>query len=112
MQDQTLHIDAGQQLEHGMAAGPPRAPSRGPHFLTPDEVAAKLRVTPEQVRSLIRKGILQAINVSAGGKRPLYRIPPEALRDFVNRGCNPAEPVSKRRTRQPTPVRDFFPDLR
>lgn len=91
---------------------PPRTPSRNTYYLTPDEVASRLRVTSEQVRSLIRKGILRAINVGAGGKRPLYRISSEALQDFINRDCTPSSPVVKRRTRKPAFTPDFFPDLK
>ena len=43
-------------------------------YLTPNEVAKQLKITSEQVRILIRKGHLAAINVGISFKRPLYRI--------------------------------------
>ncbi len=91
---------------------PPRTASANTHLLTPDEVASRLRVTSEQVRSLIRKGILRAINVGAGGKRPLYRIPPGALEDFINRDCASPPSVGRRPTQRRVSTPDFFPDLK
>lgn len=100
------------QHRHEIAMQPLRTPSRNTHFLTPDEVASRLRVTSEQVRSLIRNGILRAINVGAGGKRPLYRISPGALEDFINRDCNSPSSVRRRPTQRRVSTPDFFPDLK
>lgn len=86
-----------------------RAPSRTPLY-TPGEVAQQLRVTAEQIRCLIRTGKLAAINVGTGPKRPLYRITPEAVEEFLARRAQQAEPVSSMNRRLPT-VPDFFPDL-
>ena len=80
-------------------------------LLTPAEAGKRLKVTAEQVRSLIRKGQLAAINVGTGPKRPLYRITVQALQDFLSRRWQPG-PALRRNVRQPPPVPDHFPDLR
>ncbi len=87
----------------------PRADGK---LLTPDEAAEQLRVTPEQVRSLIRRGQLAAINVGTGAKRPMYRITHEALREFVSRRWQSGIEARQGRRRRPPRVRDHFPDLR
>jgi len=58
-------------------------PDRALPFITPAEVATRLRVTPEQVRCLIRQWRLEAINVGTGPKRPLYRITQQDFEDFL-----------------------------
>ena len=80
-------------------------------LLTPDEAAGRLKVTAEQVRSLIRKGQLAAINVGTGSKRPLYRITPQALEDFLTRRWQPGRALRRPTKRRP-PVHDHFPNLR
>jgi excisionase family DNA binding protein len=81
-------------------------------LLTPKEAANKLKVTSEQIRSLIRKGQLPAVNISTGTKRPLYRITHQALSDFLNRRWQPTLQVQKRRFKRLSPVPDFFPNLK
>lgn len=50
--------------------------------LTTDQVAEKLQLNEQSVRSLIRKGQLRASNV--GGKsRPAYRIDESAVEEFL-----------------------------
>jgi len=88
-----------------------RAIRIGEDLLTPDEAAKRLKVTAEQVRSLIRKGQLAAINVGTGPKRPLYRITSQALHDFLAQRWRPG-PVVRRLAKRPPPVPDHFPDLR
>jgi excisionase family DNA binding protein len=84
----------------------------GGKLLTPGEAAQQLRVTPEHVRSLIRQGLLAAVNVGTGAKRPLYRIAAEALREFMScRGQSGPRARPRRPKRRPS-VRDHFPDLR
>jgi len=87
-------------------------PKAGEQLLTPDDVAAQLQVTSEQVRSLIRKRQLTAINISVGKKRPLYRITSKALAIFLDQRCQPSGPAQSRHFRRPDPTPDFFPDLR
>lgn len=81
-------------------------------LLTPEETAERLRVTAEQVRSLIRKGQLAAINVGSGPKRPLYRIRANALDDFLERRWQPSAIAAKKKFKRPPAVHDFFPDLK
>lgn len=90
---------------------PPADPSAD--LLTPEEVGARLRVTAEQVRSLIRRGELAALNVGTGAKRPLYRITPQALQGFLARRWQPGPAVRTRRRSKPLlPVPDFFAGLK
>jgi excisionase family DNA binding protein len=81
-------------------------------MLTPNEVAEHLQVTTEQVRSLIRKGQLQAANVSTGKKRPLYRITQKALNDFLNQRQQPNLAAQNKKFKQLSPTPDFFPHLK
>jgi excisionase family DNA binding protein len=82
------------------------------NLLTPAEVAEKLRVTPEQVRSLIRKGRIPATNVGTGPKRPLYRISQKAFDEFLIHGGQPIQPMQKKRFMRLPHAPDFFPHLR
>ncbi len=80
-------------------------------LLTPADVAARLHVTAEQVRSLIRTGQLIAVNVGAGRKRPCYRVTPSALDGFLA-GRQTQKPAPAARRPRPLPlVPDCFPDL-
>jgi len=81
-------------------------------LLTPNEVAEHLQVTAEQVRSLIRKGQLQAANVGTGKKRPLYRITQKALNDFLNQRQQPSLSAQSKKYKQLNPTPDFFPHLK
>ena len=45
-----------------------------PARYTVGQVAASLQVSPDHVRTLIRKGELAAVNTSAGDGRPTLRI--------------------------------------
>lgn len=82
------------------------------NLLTPDEVATDLKVTAEQVRSLIRHGRLMAINISNGKKRPLYRVSSRDLQEFKQN--NRTLPIGRSKTsfKRPYPAPDFFPDLK
>ena len=82
------------------------------HLLTPGEVAEYLHVSPEQVRTLIRKGQIAANNVSAGTKRPLYRITQRALDDFLSRRWQPGPAIRKKKFKRLAPAPDFFPHLK
>lgn len=79
-------------------------------ILKVEEVAKWLRVTNEQVSCLIRTGQLAAVNVGSGTKRPLYRIKPDAVDEFLARRSE--QPVTVRRARpRSAAVADFFPEL-
>jgi len=86
-------------------------PGADGRLLTPDEVAARLRVTAEQVRSLIRTGQLTAVNVGTGPKRPLYRITPDAVTEFLARRVQPVPAARPHSPRRLPPVPDHFPKL-
>ena len=81
-------------------------------LLTPGEVARYLHVSPEQVRTLIRKGQIAASNVGAGSKRPLYRMTQQALDDFLDRRWRPSPAIRKKKFKQFAPAPDFFPHLK
>ncbi len=81
-------------------------------LLTPNEAATKLKVTPEQIRCLIRKGQLSAVNVSTGPKRPLYRITQKALTDFLSRRWQPGLVTQRKKFKRLAPAPDFFPGLK
>ena len=81
-------------------------------LLTPGEVAEYLQVSPEQVRTLIRKGQIAACNVGAGSKRPLYRIPLQALDDFLDHRWRPSPAIRKKEFKRLVPAPDFFPHLK
>jgi len=80
-------------------------------FLTPEQVAAALQVSAEQVRAMIRQGRLAAVNVGTGKKRPLYRIPAGAIETLLAQDVQPPSSNSPRRFKRLPPVEDFFPDL-
>jgi excisionase family DNA binding protein len=82
------------------------------HLLTAEEVAKHLRVTAEQVRCLIRRGQLKAMNVGTGSKRPLYRITAEALHEFLSARFQDGPAVRLNRVKRHPPTPDRFPDLR
>ena len=80
--------------------------------MTPSEVAERLRVTAEQVRCLIRTGQLAAVNVGTGPKRPLYRITPDAVAEFLARRAQPVPVTRRHPPRRLAPVPDYFPNLK
>ena len=71
-----------------------------PRYLTPPEVASRLRVSPEKVLGWIRKGELRAVNVG-NGFRPRYRIHPDDFEDFLRRREVQPPPRTERRRRNP-----------
>ena len=81
-------------------------------LLTPAEVAKRLQVTAEQVRSLIRKGDLAAINVGTGEKRPLYRITSQALETFISGRWQAGPAVKPRQFKRLQRVTDHFSKVR
>jgi len=89
-----------------------RAPLPKKDLLTPAEAADELRVSAEQVRCLIRRGELTAVNVGTGSKRPLYRITRRALDEFMAGRYQPGPAARPTRIMRRQPVHDHFPDLR
>jgi excisionase family DNA binding protein len=77
-------------------------------FLPVREVAELLGVDADAVRSLIHSGALAAHDVSTGRKRRTWRIPRQALDDFlIVRANRPAVPKPTRR-RRAMAVTEFF----
>jgi excisionase family DNA binding protein len=95
-----------------MKANKPEPVFNEEQILTPDEAAIKLKVTAEQVRSLIRQGQISAFNVGTGKKRPLYRITQRALNDFLNRRWQPSPARQNKKFKRLAPAPDFFPHLK
>jgi hypothetical protein len=89
---------------------PPDTAARG---LTVLDVAARYRVSPDKVRSWIRRGELKALNVAASlcGK-PQLRVTQENLLEFerLRSAAVPTPEAPRRRRRRVTRV-DYFPDL-
>ena len=105
-------IDAARDLQPSEESGPLPAKSRRDEaLLTPSEAAQYLKVSAEQIRSLIRRGLLPAVNISAGTMRALYRIKREALDDFLSDRSSGVKPSRTRRFKPRPPVRDFFAQL-
>jgi excisionase family DNA binding protein len=80
-------------------------------FLTPKQAAIKLQVTAEQIRSLIRQGRLEAVNIGTGSKRPLYRISKTKLEEFINRPFKLKIKAKRTYHKKLQPVPDFFSDI-
>jgi len=77
-----------------------KMPSDPDRFLTPPEIARRLRVSPEKVLGWIRRAELTAINVS-NATRPRYRISPESLERFLRSREVPSPPARRRYIRRP-----------
>jgi hypothetical protein len=87
-------------------------PPDQPRGLTVLDVANRFRVSPDKVRSWIRRGELAAVNVASSllGK-PLLRITPEALAEFERRrSASVPTPEAPKRRRRRAAVVDYFPD--
>jgi excisionase family DNA binding protein len=75
--------------------------------LTPPEVARRLRVSADKVRSWIMRGELRAVNVADRvGGRPRWRIALEAVEEFERRRAALSARPKGRRRREPLP-KDF-----
>jgi hypothetical protein len=72
------------------------------------DVAARYRVSPDKVRTWVRRGDLAAVNVASTlcGK-PQLRVTPDALAAF-ERGRSAAPPPKPARRKRTTAV-DFYP---
>jgi excisionase family DNA binding protein len=70
-------------------------------FLTPPEIAKRLRVSNGKVLGWIRRAELKAVNVG-NGFRPRYRIGPDSLASFLAfREVEPSPPHVRRKRRPP-----------
>lgn len=83
---------------------------------TPPEVGKLLKIAPESVIAMVRRGELLGFDVaSPGSSRPRFRITEAALADFVARREIKTPPPTVRRKRKPAAVsdrKDYFADLR
>lgn len=78
----------------------------GKEFITPQEIADELRVTPNAVSAWLRKGLMRGIKV---GK--YWRIRPEDYRAFLNEQTNVRSdvdeaPIRERPTDRSAPTSD------
>jgi hypothetical protein len=80
--------------------------------LTPRELGARWKLSPDRIAALIRSGQLRAFNTAPGrGRR--WRIPLEAVLDFEEkRQCPAATPPRRRRRHADDDVIEFFPKPR
>lgn len=79
--------------------------------LTVADVAKRFRVSPDKVRTWIRRGDLPAINTADRRcARPRFVVTPESLAAFERRrqAATPNAPKPKRRKR--TALVDYYPD--
>jgi excisionase family DNA binding protein len=77
---------------------------------TPNELARRLRVSPDRVRDWIRRGELKAINTASRGGRPRFVVLPDQLEAFIagrKAATSPAAPKPKRQKR--TGKVDYYP---
>ena len=97
----TAVVTAGSRTQ---SAGNPSS------FLSPPEVAERLRLSPDKVLAWIKSGELVAVNTATKlGGRPRYRISPNSLAEFEKRRITPAKPTPvKQRRRMPGGVVEFF----
>jgi excisionase family DNA binding protein len=79
-------------------------------MLTAQEVAVRMKVSIDTVRTLIGSGALDAEDWSATGKRHQWRISEEALQKFrESRSSAESQPVVRRsRPKTPAGVKQFF----
>jgi excisionase family DNA binding protein len=78
--------------------------------MTVRETARLLRVGPDRIRGLIRRGELGALNLG-DGRRPRFVILPSHLQAFeqARRVTPPPKPVARRKRRPPGWI-DYFAD--
>ena len=80
-------------------------------YLTPPEIAKRLRITAAKVIGWIRKGELRAVDVG-NGSRPRYRISPDDFEDFLkSREVQPPLPRTQHRRPQPPDGGPLDPEL-
>jgi excisionase family DNA binding protein len=78
-------------------------------WLSPPLLAEQLGIEPAKVIGWIHRGELRAVNVAdKNGKRPRWRISPEALEEFLKpRTSTP--PVKATRRKRQADFKEFFP---
>ena len=86
-----------------------RAPDDN-HFLTPPEIARRLRVSVSKILAHIRSGELVAVDMAnAECERPRFKVDPIELAIFLNRrSTRPAPKASRRRKKQNEEIIEYF----
>jgi hypothetical protein len=74
------------------------------------DLARRYRVSPERVRTWIKRGELLAINTRDRCGRPRFVITPEALAAFERRRQVTTPPPKATRRKKSSGVIDFYPD--
>jgi excisionase family DNA binding protein len=78
-------------------------------YLTPPQVAARLRVDVHKVLTWIRRGELRAANVGDGSQRPRFRIAPTDLEIFLAaRAATPQPRITRIRRKKDPSIIEFF----
>lgn len=83
-------------------------------YLTPPQLAAKLRVKPETIVAAIRRGELRAMDLARpGSRRPRFRISPEAIREWETQReaaavSTPRAAVRRRQSKRPAGWVSYF----
>jgi hypothetical protein len=78
---------------------------------TTGDLARRLRVSQDKVRSWIRLGQLEAINVATTlSSKARYVVTPEGLAKFEQSRLAAPPPAPKRKKRKFTSSVDFYPD--
>src|SRR5262249_28959614 len=89
---------------------PTRDTPRPTGAMTPNTLARYLHVSPDKVRSWIKRGKLEAINTaSAKCRKPRWVITPEALASFESRQKPETPPKSAPRPKRQHGMVDYFP---
>jgi excisionase family DNA binding protein len=89
---------------------PPPDPTSSPAGLTVADVARRLRVGQDKVRSWITRGELRAVNTSAVlCGRTRWVVMPEALAEFERRRAGGPSPKPARRRKKSCLI-DYYPD--
>lgn len=84
-------------------------PNSLPAYLTTGQAAELLSVDAGKVLDWIHAGELTAVNVATvRGGRPRWRIRPDALEQFLLRRQSQSAPTSRRRSRKPAEVTQFY----
>ena len=76
---------------------------------TPNELAKVLRVSPDKIRSWIKKGELTALNTAGPRERPRFIILPDDLEAFKRRRRVATDAAKPPKRRRPASQIDFFP---
>ena len=67
--------------------------------LSTAQVAKRYRVGIHKILTLIARGEIDAVNVSLSGRRPQWRIPPEAIEAFERRRSAQPKTLARRKTK-------------